>query len=43
MAMLQQKKRINQAKGGADTTQQEFLSVALSKAWAQPVQWSGIY
>ena len=25
-----------QAKGGVDSTQQKFLSIALSKAWAQP-------
>jgi hypothetical protein len=33
----------DQAKGGADATQQEFVSIALSKAWAHPVQWSCIY
>ena len=33
---------VNQAKGGAEAMQQEFVSIALSKAWAQPVQWSCI-
>ena len=34
MAMLQKAICVNQAKGGADTKQQELLSIALSKAWA---------
>ena len=34
---------MSMSKGGADAIQLEFLSIALSKDWAQPVQWSCIY
>jgi hypothetical protein len=42
MAMLQKRHMRPQPKGGADATQYKLFSIALSKAWAQPVQRSCI-